>query len=99
MVRGPVPAAPSPDGSTTSSSPGIGPSTDLAAACSQPAVEVLITEEKGSDVNLATYLLLDAFDDALDTAVVVSDDSHLLEPITLVKERLKRRLANKPASW
>ncbi len=31
------------------------------------------SEEKGSDVNIATYLLLDAFRDDFDVAVVVSD--------------------------
>lgn len=45
-------------------------------------VEVLKTEEKGSDVNLATYLLLDGVDGAYDLAVVISDDSDLAEPIT-----------------
>jgi uncharacterized LabA/DUF88 family protein len=49
-------------------------------------VEVIRTEEKGSDVNLATYLLLDAFQGRCDTAVVVSNDSDLQEPI-LVAER------------
>jgi uncharacterized LabA/DUF88 family protein len=38
-------------------------------------VEVIKTEEKGSDVNLATYLLLDAFRDRCDKAVVVTNDS------------------------
>lgn len=42
-------------------------------------VEVLKTEEKGSDVNLATYLLLDAFRGNCDTAVVVSNDSDLAD--------------------
>jgi hypothetical protein len=41
------------------------------------------TEEKGSDVNLATYLLLDAFKNAYDVAVVLSNDSDLIEPIRL----------------
>jgi hypothetical protein len=36
------------------------------------AVEVIKTEEKGSDVNLATYLLLDAFRRDCDTAIVIS---------------------------
>lgn len=46
-------------------------------------VEVLKTEEKGSDVNLATYLLLDAFRESCDTAVVVSNDSDLAEPVRI----------------
>jgi uncharacterized LabA/DUF88 family protein len=75
-----------------STHPKLRPVADPTAHC-KPAVEVLITEEKGSDVNLATYLLLDTFDDAYDTAVVVSDDSDLREPLTLVKRRFNKRLA------
>jgi uncharacterized LabA/DUF88 family protein len=45
------------------------------------------TEEKGSDVNLATHLLLDAFDHDFDLAVVISNDSDLAEPIRVVRER------------
>ncbi len=48
-------------------------------------VEVLKTEEKGSDVNLATYLLLDAFQGRCDTAVVMSNDSDLAEPIRIAR--------------
>src|SRR6266540_5275919 len=44
-------------------------------------VEVIKTEEKGSDVNLATYLLLDAFRQDCQAAVVISNDSDLKEPI------------------
>lgn len=50
-------------------------------------VEVMKTEEKGSDVNLATYLLLDAFDQDFELAVVISNDSDLVEPITVVRQR------------
>ena len=50
------------------------------------------TKEKGSDVNLATYMLLDAFDNAYDAAVVISDDSDLLEPVRLVRERLHKQV-------
>ena len=46
-------------------------------------VEVLATEEKRTDVNLAAYLLLDAFTGACDTAVVVSNDSDLAEAIDI----------------
>jgi uncharacterized LabA/DUF88 family protein len=48
---------------------------------------VVKTEEKGSDVNLATHLLMDAFDDSFDMAVIVSNDSDLKEPISLVRHR------------
>lgn len=47
-------------------------------------VEVVKTEEKGSDVNLATYLLADAFRADVESLVVVSNDSDLMEPIRLV---------------
>ena len=54
------------------------------------AVRVIRSEEKGSDVNLATYLLLDAFDDDYDAAIVVSNDSDLVEPIRVVQSRFDR---------
>jgi hypothetical protein len=54
-------------------------------------VEVLKTEEKGSDVNLATYLLIDAFRHDSDIAVVVSNDSDLCEPIRIVKDEFQVR--------
>ena len=53
---------------------------------------VVKTEEKGSDVNLATFLLLDAFDDRFDVAVVISNDSDLKEPIRLVRERFEKTI-------
>ncbi|MBI4494540.1 MAG: NYN domain-containing protein [Chloroflexi bacterium] len=53
-------------------------------------VEVLKTEEKGSDVNLATYLLLDAVDQDADVFVVVSNDSDLVTPIEVVRTRFDR---------
>jgi hypothetical protein len=41
------------------------------------------TEEKGSDVNIATYLLLDGFQRSYEVAAVLSNDSDLIEPIRL----------------
>jgi uncharacterized LabA/DUF88 family protein len=49
---------------------------------------VLRTEEKGSDVNLATHLLIDGFRDNYELAVVVSNDSDLLLPIQFVTREL-----------
>ena len=46
------------------------------------------TEEKGSDVNLASYLLLDGFNNDYEVAVVITNDSDLAEPIRLVKLRV-----------
>jgi len=51
-------------------------------------VWVWVPEEKGSDVNLASYLLLDAFTRAYDVAVVLSNDADLREPIRMVREEL-----------
>jgi uncharacterized LabA/DUF88 family protein len=55
-------------------------------------VDVLDREEKGSDVNLATYLLFDAFGNDYDAAVVVSDDSDLAEPIRIVRRHFKKHI-------
>lgn len=46
------------------------------------------TEEKGSDVNLATMLLLDAVRHEYDEAVVISNDSDLVMPIRLTRVEL-----------
>lgn len=50
------------------------------------SVEVIKTEEKGSDVNLAVHMLNDAWKDMFDVAVVLSNDSDLAEPMRLVRE-------------
>lgn len=47
-------------------------------------VQVIKTEEKGSDVNLATHLLVDAFNGDFEKAIVISNDSDLCEPISIV---------------
>lgn len=49
---------------------------------------VLRTEEKGSDVNLASHLLLDAFRGDCETAIVVSNDADLKAPIEIAKDEL-----------
>ena len=51
-------------------------------------VKVLKFEEKGSDVNLATHLIFDAFEDRFDVAAVISNDSDLALPIQMVQEKL-----------
>ncbi|MBP7275756.1 MAG: NYN domain-containing protein [Kiritimatiellae bacterium] len=66
--------------------------------------QVLFTEEKGSDVNLASYLLMDGFKNAYDCAIVVSGDSDLATPITMARQELAKtvgvllpqRLSNPP---
>lgn len=52
----------------------------------KPVMEwVFKSEEKGSDVNLASHLLRDAYAGDCDCAVVVSNDSDLLTPMRMVK--------------
>jgi hypothetical protein len=55
-------------------------------------VRVLHTEEKGSDVNLATYVLLDAFRDDAEVALIISDDFDLIEPLKRTRLDLDRVL-------
>jgi hypothetical protein len=58
----------------------------------QQFVKVIKTEEKGSDVNLATQLLNDAHLNRFDVAVVVSNDSDLLGPIKIVRNELGKKV-------
>lgn len=58
--------------------PAIGPKT----------AEIIKTEEKGSDVALATYLMLDACRGDCDTAVLITNDSDLREPLRLARDEL-----------
>ncbi len=50
--------------------------------------EVIKTEEKGSDVALATYLMLDACRGDCGTAVLITNDSDLREPLRLARDEL-----------
>jgi len=50
--------------------------------------KVTRTEEKGSDVNLATHLVHDAYQRNFQVAVLVTNDSDLLEPIRIVRQEL-----------
>lgn len=48
----------------------------------------LVREEKGSDVNVATHLLLDVLSDAIDAVVLISNDSDLGLPLKIVRQRV-----------
>jgi NYN domain len=50
--------------------------------------QVVKTEEKGSDVNLATMLLLDAFKQDFEQAVIITNDSDLALPVEMVSKEL-----------
>lgn len=56
------------------------------------AVQIMRTEEKRSDVNLATLLLVDCFDGDFDEAVIISNDSDLTLPIDIVSSKFKKRV-------
>ena len=49
-------------------------------------------EEKMTDVNIATQLLIDAFEGRFDTALVISGDSDLTTPIRRVRQRRSDQL-------
>ena len=51
---------------------------------------VIIREEKGSDVNLGVHLINDAWKNLYDVAVVISNDTDLLEAIRIVKNEIKK---------
>ncbi len=53
-----------------------------------PKRTVLTYEEKGTDVNLATRLLLDGFNGRYESAAVISNDGDLKMPIRVVREEL-----------
>jgi uncharacterized LabA/DUF88 family protein len=62
--------------------------------------QVHTMEEKGSDVNLASYLLNDAWRDFFDVGVVLSNDTDLVEPIRMVtRERGKAVTVLCPGRW
>ncbi len=51
-------------------------------------VTVVKTEEKGTDVNIASHLIHDGHNREYDMAVVISNDSDLVAPIKIVTEKL-----------
>ena len=50
-------------------------------------------DEKMTDVNIATELLTDAFDDRFDTVLLVTADSDLIRPIEVVRARFPEQRA------
>lgn len=57
-------------------------------------VSVAHREEKGSDVNVASHLLLDVLRSEVDAALVISNDSDLRFPIEQARERVPVGLVN-----
>ena len=46
-------------------------------------------EEKGSDVNIATHMLVDAFRGDCDQLIVITNDSDLAEPVRIINKEMK----------
>lgn len=53
-------------------------------------VEIIRAEEKGSDVNLASHLLVDSMAGSCDVALVISGDSDLVTPIGMITSMFGR---------
>jgi hypothetical protein len=51
-------------------------------------------EEKGSDVNVASHLLVDVLTGAIDAAVVISNDSDLRFPVQFTRTRVPVGVVN-----
>lgn len=62
-------------------------------------VSVARREEKGSDVNVASHLLIDTLQKRIDAAVVISNDSDLAYPITVVRTRIPVGLVNPSVNY
>jgi len=58
---------------------------------SKPPQKVWVdkTEEKGSDVNIASHLLRDAFRGRFEVAVLITNDSDLVEPVRIVRHEVE----------
>ena len=52
-------------------------------------VDIQIFEEKGTDVNLATHLVADSYEERRDRAFVISNDADLVLPIRFIRDELR----------
>lgn len=55
-------------------------------------VQVAKVEEKGSDVNLAAHLVRDAYLNRFDVALVLSNDTDLVEPVRIVTQEVGKQV-------
>jgi uncharacterized LabA/DUF88 family protein len=61
-------------------------------ACTHAGSRIFaVQEEKRTDVNIAVYLVDDAYQDRCDHSIVVSGDSDLVPGITMLKHRFPRK--------
>jgi uncharacterized LabA/DUF88 family protein len=71
---------------------GSGKAPTIAPHADAIKVQVHAIEEKGSDVNLVCHLVHDAWAGRFDAAVVISNDTDLVEPIRIVTQELKKNV-------
>lgn len=57
-----------------------------------PFIQVIKTEEKGSDVNIASHMLMDAFSNLYDCAVLISGDSDLATPVKMIVSEFGKKV-------
>jgi uncharacterized LabA/DUF88 family protein len=62
---------------------------NMKLAGSKGYAKVIKTEEKGTDVNIASHIINDGHKGEYDMAVIISNDSDLVEPVRIVAEELK----------
>jgi uncharacterized LabA/DUF88 family protein len=62
-------------------------------------VSVANREEKGTDVNVASHLLLDVLQEDVDAAVVISNDSDLGFPVRQARKRVPVGIVNPSKAW
>ena len=53
-------------------------------------IKVVKLEEKRTDVNIASAMLLDAFNDKADVFVLVSGDTDFIAPVSIVRKDFKK---------
>ena len=65
---------------------------DTPSTATQESVLVMKSEEKGSDVNLAINLIIDAYENKYEEALVISNDTDLTNAIRYTKKILKKKI-------
>jgi uncharacterized LabA/DUF88 family protein len=51
-----------------------------------------VPNEKQTDVNIATQMLIDGFQGNFDTAILIGGDSDLVPPVKVIREQLRKRV-------
>lgn len=59
--------------------------------CENCGFNTLISSEKKTDVNIATELMVDAFQDRFDTAIIVTADADLTGPIVAIRSLFRQK--------